>query len=54
MCVNAEKPKQNEDLDPPELPTSSTTGKEDAICCDPAGESLIERVVDFMNTYNEN
>jgi hypothetical protein len=54
MCVSAEKPSQDQEINPPELQKRPINDAHDAISCARPCETLIERVVDFMDTYDEN
>jgi hypothetical protein len=54
MCASAEKPAQEPGIDPPEFSKKPVSRAHDDIPCSRPSETLIERVVDFMNTYDEN
>jgi hypothetical protein len=54
MCVSAEKPEEEQGIDPLELLKKPINHAHDAISCARPCETLIERVVDFMDTYDEN
>lgn len=54
MCVSGEKSTEKQVGNPPETRKKPETSAHDAVACASPSETLIERVVDFMDTYNEN
>lgn len=54
MCVRAEKPNEDQEINLPEWHKRPINDAHDAIPCARPCETLIERVVDFMDTYDEN
>jgi hypothetical protein len=54
MCVSAEKPRQEPGINLPELSKKPVAKAHNTIPCPKPCETLIERVVDFMDTYDAN
>jgi hypothetical protein len=54
MCVSAENSPKQQVANPPELRKKPATRVHEAIACATPRVTLLERVVDFMDTYNGN